>query len=350
MSFSDVSAMRILVVDDELPNLVLLQNVLRGAGYTNVETLKDPREFSATFEMFKPDLVLLDLLMPHVTGYDILGWVKEHVPQTVYLPVVVITADITLQSKQKALAAGATDFLYKPIDVIEVSLRVGNLLRARALYLEITRQNQNLEQQVQDRSRALVEAHLEVLSRLANAAELRDDDTGQHTRRVGNLAAHLAEGLGLPSTKVTLIRHAAPLHDVGKIGVPDSILRKPERLNDEELEVMRRHPKIGAQILEGSSIPVINEAEVIALTHHEWWDGNGYPAGLAGEDIPIAGRIVAVADVFDALTHERPYKRAWLPEAAVTEIRRLSGKQFDVRVVNVFITKFGVDGKAALAV
>jgi putative two-component system response regulator len=184
----------------------------------------------------------------------------------------------------------------------------------------------------------LEEAQFETLARLAAAAEYRDDDTGEHTRRVGDLAGRLAEALGLPAELVQLIRRAAPLHDVGKIGIPDAILLKPGRLTEEEFDHMKRHTTIGARMLSGGASTQIALAEQIAGTHHERWDGTGYPVGLAGEAIPIAGRIVAVADVFDALTHARPYKQAWPHAEALAELHRQRGRQFDPRVIDAFLT------------
>jgi PAS domain S-box-containing protein len=195
----------------------------------------------------------------------------------------------------------------------------------------------SLELMIAERTRELDEARAETLRQLAIAAEYRDDETYQHTERVGHVAARLALGLGLPAGQVTLLRQAAPLHDVGKLAIPDSILLKPGRLTDEELDVMKTHAELGARLLSSGSSPVLQMAAVIAATHHERWDGGGYPKGLAGEAIPLVGRIVAIADVFDALTHDRPYKRAWPVERAIAEIGSGAGSQFDPRVVTAFL-------------
>ena len=203
--------------------------------------------------------------------------------------------------------------------------------------LEALQQRESLEQHVSERTAELERTQLEVLERLAQAAELRDDETGDHTRRVGRLAAAIAEELGLPFEEVELIRRAAPLHDVGKIGVPDDLLLKPGRLAPEEMDRVREHTVLGARILASPGFALMRAAEQIALCHHERWDGEGYPRGLDGPRIPIAGRIVAVADVYDALTHDRPYKRAWPPDEAVAEISRQSGAQFDRDVVAAFL-------------
>jgi HD-GYP domain-containing protein (c-di-GMP phosphodiesterase class II) len=195
----------------------------------------------------------------------------------------------------------------------------------------------SLELMIAERTRELDEARAETLRQLAIAAEYRDDETYQHTERVGHIAARLALGLGLPAGQVTLLRQAAPLHDVGKLAIPDRILLKPGRLTEAEFEVMKTHAELGARLLSSGSSPVLQMAAVIAATHHERWDGAGYPKGLAGEATPLVGRIVAVADVFDALTHDRPYKPAWPVERAIAEIERGAGSQFDRRIVTTFL-------------
>jgi putative two-component system response regulator len=216
-------------------------------------------------------------------------------------------------------------------------LRVWNLLETRYLHLQLHDQNRSLEEQIRQRTQQLQGAELETLERLAKAAEWRDDETGQHTYRVGQTSALLAQALHLPSPQVAGIRYAAPLHDVVKIGIPDSILLKPGKLTDAELAVMRDHPVIGSLLLSKSHSELLQMAEHIALTHHERWNGLGYPNGLRAEAVPVEGRIVAVADVFDALTHERPYKHAWPVDRAVDEISAQREKQFDPAVVDAFL-------------
>jgi putative two-component system response regulator len=276
--------------------------------------------------------------MPHLHGFEILARLRPEIGETTYLPILVVSADITADAKTRALSQGAKDFLHKPFDLVEVMLRIRNLLETRHLYLELQRQNGVLEARVKERTRELEEAQIEVIDRLARAAEYRDHTTGQHTRRVGELSALLASTLHLPQEEVELIRKAAPLHDVGKISLSDAILLKPGRLSPAEVELNRSHTTMGAELLSGGHFPLLRMAEEIALTHHERWDGKGYPSGLAGEEIPLSGRIVAVADVFDALVHERPYKRAWTPEEAVAEIAAQSGKQFDPKVVSALLS------------
>ncbi len=321
---------RLLIVDDEARNVRLLRSILETANYTNIESTSDSRRVVELFLDFKPDLVLLDLRMPHVDGFEVLRQLSALVSEESFLPIIVLTADITQEARERALSEGASDFLTKPFDITEVLLRINNLLRTRHL-------NQCLEEKVRERTQEIKATQLEVLERLARAAEYRDDDTGQHTQRVGEAATTLARELGLPEEQVRLIRRAAPLHDVGKIGIPDGVLLKPSRLTPEEFDIMKTHTLIGAKLLSGGRSELIKIAELIALSHHERWDGTGYPHELAGEAIPIEGRILAVVDVFDALTHERPYKRAWTTEDALNEIEQQSTRQFDPRVVKAFL-------------
>jgi putative two-component system response regulator len=327
----------ILIVDDQENNIRILERLLRKSGYDRLVTTTDPRETLHLFRQHRPDLVLLDLHMPYLDGFGVLEQLAPEMPENSFMPVLVLTADLSSEARKRALAMGAKDFLAKPFDSIEVMLRIENLLEARFLYLELQEQNALLERKVHQRTRELEEAQVEILERLALAAEFRDDATHEHTRRVGEISARLARKLGFPDEVCDLIRRAAPLHDLGKIAVPDSILLKLERLSEEEFEVVKSHTAIGARILSGSGHPLLRLAEEIALTHHEHWDGGGYSPGLRGEEIPIVSRIVAVADVFDALMHERPYKPAWPVEKARAEIERQRGRQFDPAVVDAFL-------------
>lgn len=326
---------RILIVDDEPGNVELLRRLLEHAGLTKVESTNDPREAIELYVRFRPDLILLDLHMPHMSGLEVLDGLND-IAEASYLPVLMLTGDLTQESRQEALTRGAKDFLSKPFAAGEALLRIKTLLETRFLYLQIQNQNQILEAKVRDRTRALEAAQFEIIERLAKAAEYRDDNTGQHTERVGQMAALLARKLELPDGQVSLIRRAAPLHDVGKIGVPDSILLKPGKLTDPEFELVKTHTVIGARILSGSHFPLLHMAEEIALTHHERWDGGGY-AGMAGDVIPLVGRIVAIADVFDALTQQRPYKAAWSVGEALAELDRQRGQQFDPTLVDAFL-------------
>jgi putative two-component system response regulator len=330
-------AARILIVDDEPANVRLLERLLDQAGYRNHTATTDPRQVQAIYARFDPDLVLLDLLMPRLGGLAVMAQLRQLVPAGSYLPIVVLTADISTPARQQALAGGASDFLLKPFNPTEVLLRIGNLLETRRLHLQLHRHSQLLEQRVRDRTAQLEQAHNEVLQRLALAAEYRDDDTHQHTLRVGELSTVLAAALGLPDDFVRRLRQAAPLHDIGKIGISDLVLLKPAKLTPQEFEHVKTHTLIGARILADSPVPVLQLGREIALTHHERWDGSGYPHGLRGERIPLSGRIVTVADVFDALIHDRPYKHAWPVDRAIAEITAQKGRQFDPAVVDAFL-------------
>jgi putative two-component system response regulator len=328
---------RILMVDDEPANTEFLRHVLRPEGYGELLEIHDPAEAAARFEEIDPDLVLLDLMMPEYDGYRFLEHVRELLEPGDYLPVVVVTGDTSADAHRRALSLGARDFLTKPLSPADIRLRVRNLLQTRHLQQQLREYNTQLEARVGERTRELEAARLEILDRLARAAEYRDDDTGQHTQRVGLVAARLATALGLPEPEVDLLRRAAPLHDIGKIGVPDAILLKEGRLTEQEWAVMEEHTRIGAHILSGSRFPLLRMAEQIAMVHHERWDGTGYPEGLKATDIPLAGRIVAVADVFDSLTHERPYKAAWSIKDALAEIEANAGSHFDPAVAEAML-------------
>jgi putative two-component system response regulator len=328
---------RIAIVDDHQPNVTLLTRALALAGFANVRSTTDPRTAPDLFRAFDPDILLLDLHMPEVDGFGVMDRLRADLPPGSYLPILVMTGDATTSTRQRALAHGATDFLTKPYNSTEVVLRVRNLLHTRLLHLRLLRQNETLEALVQERTRDLAQARLEVLERLARAAEFRDDQTGRHTQRVGRNAAALARLLGLPEQAVELIGRAAPLHDVGKVGVPDRVLLKRGPLTPEERALMRAHTLIGGHILGEARSAVVRTAEVIARTHHERWDGSGYPHGLAGEQIPLSGRVVAAVDVLDALLHPRPYKGAWPLGRAVEEIAAGAGAQFDPAVVEALV-------------
>lgn len=336
MEVHSLNASRILIVDDQPVNVALLEGILDEEDFTSYRSVLDSREALPAYLDYLPDLILLDLQMPFMDGFEVMKQIRACLSPQDFLPILVLTADITPGSKRRALAEGAMDFLTKPFDAMEVALRIRNLLQTRALHLQLQGQNEILDQKVRDRTAELEATQVEILERLALAAEYRDDNTGQHTKRVGETAAQIAEALGWQTGEIELIRRAAPLHDVGKIGISDLILLKPGRLTTEELERMRMHTELGARILSGGQFPLMQWAEQIALTHHERWDGTGY-IGLCGEAIPMAGRIVAVADVFDALTSERPYKQAWTQQEATEEIQRQSGRQFDPRVVEAFL-------------
>jgi putative two-component system response regulator len=330
-------APRILVVDDEQANVRVLTRFLAGEGYHDVVATTDSRRAFPLFESTQPDLVLLDLHMPHLSGMAVLEAITNTVSQGAYVPVLMLTGDPTPEAKKQALALGAHDFLTKPFDFFEARCRIRNLLHARRLHVLLSARADDLDAEVRARTAELERTHLNVLERLTTLAAYRDEDTGQHTRRVADVAAAIAGRLALPPEEVDLIRRAAPLHDLGKVAVSDAILRKPGRLTPHEMEEIRTHTTVGAAVLGSGASPVMRMAEAIALSHHERWDGAGYPHRLRGEEIPLAARIVAAADVFDALSSDRPYRPAWHRRDIIAELRRQRGTQFDPAVVDALL-------------
>jgi len=324
-----VKEARVLIVDDHPPNVLLLERLLEVSGFTNVTSTTDSSSVVQLCVEREPDLLLLDLQMPKPDGFEVMGLLEPWTKAAPKLPILVLTADGTRERKTRALSMGASDFLSKPFDTTEVVLRVENLLRTRLLSLELRDQNKLLERRVLARTRELDEARLEVIERLALAAEYRDDATGEHAQRIGRAAGLVARELDLPGETVDLILRAAPLHDVGKLALPDEILLKPDPLTALEFEAMKSHVVIGHEILGRSRSPLLQMSAEIALSHHERWDGSGYASGLRGEQIPIAGRIVAVVDCFDLLVHKR-YRPT---EQALAELRAGSGRLFDPQVV-----------------
>jgi len=336
--FEHLAPARILIVDDQPSQIEVLVRTLERQGYGNLRSTTDPRQALRLFTEFQPDLILLDLLMPQLDGVAVIELIRPHIPVDTYLPILVLTADSEPEAVRRALAAGAKDFLTKPFDLTEVLLRIRNLLETRLLYRQLEDISERLEEKVSVRTKELQDSRKETLERLAMTAERRDYHTGEHVRRVGSLSALVAQALELPRSHVELIGEVAPLHDLGKIGIPDAILLKPGKLTPEEFEHMKTHSTIGGEILAGGSSPVLQMAAEIALCHHERWDGTGYPGGLPGEQIPLSARIVAIADVFDALTHERPYKEPWPVERAIEEIASQRERHFDPLVVEAFLT------------
>ncbi len=275
--------------------------------------------------------------MPEMNGFEFLQAFKSQ-ERFRHIPVIVLTAVEEREEKVKALSLGADDFLLKPVDVRELSLRIKNAL-------ELKGYRDALQEKVEERTKQLREAYdelkitqLEIVRKLGRAAEFRDDETGKHIIRMSNYVALMAEKLGKDREYIELILYAAPMHDIGKIGIPDRILLKPGKLTPSEFEVMKMHTTIGAEIIGESAYPVLRLAREIALTHHERWDGMGYPSGLKGRDIPLSGRMVAIADVFDALTSDRIYRKAWSVERAVDYIRDNRGRHFDPELVDLFLS------------
>jgi len=335
-------APKIMVVDDEILNRKLIEAMLKPQGY-EVQVAVDGEDCLAKIELDPPDLILMDIMMPNLNGFEVVTRLKAK-EKLALIPVVMVTALQDVNDRVKALEVGADDFLTKPVDRMELRARVRSLLKVKAYNDHMVNYRQALEDEVAKQTKALTQANsklrdasLETIFRLARAAEYKDEDTGNHIVSMSRISAFLAERLGLNEVAVERILYASPMHDIGKIGIPDRILLKSGPLNDEEWSLMRMHTVFGGQILEGSDIGFLRLGEVIALTHHEKWDGSGYPNGLSGKKIPLAGRIVAVADVFDALMSKRPYKPALSIEQTVDIIKGGRGSHFDPAVVDVFL-------------
>jgi putative two-component system response regulator len=339
---------KILVVDDEEFNVFVFGKYLRNAGYKNLVLTSDSTQTLGLIAQEKPDLLLLDLMMPRVTGVDILAELACD-KRFAHLPVLVLTASSDSQIKQTALNLGALDFLTKPIDQHDLISRVRNALLSKSFQDRLARYAQDLEGTVRQRTLDVVASRREVVYCLARAAEFRDDNTGRHVIRVGKYVGVLARRVGFSPKDVDLLEMAALLHDIGKIGIPDNILKKAGKLSAEEYATMQRHCAMGLHILRPMNeeltekkpaaqptSPLLALAGRIAATHHEKWDGSGYPLGLKGEQIPIEGRMTAVADVFDSLSSARAYKPAYPLEKCFSMLREGSGQHFDPKMVEIF--------------
>ena len=354
----DPMTQQIFIVDDEELNIRVARKYLRTWGFNRVTATTDPVDALERIQRDQPDLILLDIMMPEISGIDILRELRAN-ESTRYIPVIILTAHAEDEIKHAALELGANDFLSKPIEPLEMLPRVRNLLTLRSHQNCLAKSAQLLEEEVRRRTAALVKSEHHVVQCLARAAEYRDNDTGRHVIRVGKYAALIANKLGLGQDYAKLIEEAAKLHDVGKIGIPDSILLKsgeldPEesramrkhcgmgltvlhQINDDDYQAFRGHVQMGANILSDVDSPMLMMASQIALTHHEKWDGSGYPLGLSGEQIPLEGRITAVADVFDALRSTRPYKPAFPLEKCYAILAEGRGSHFDPQVVDAFL-------------
>lgn len=326
---------RILIVDDEESVVRLIAKVLKNQGYNNVLYTTNPALVMDLCHAECPDLILLDLNMPQVSGFDLLEQIHREVVDFEPIPVVVLTGERSRSSRMHALSLGAVDYIEKPFD-FEVLARLKNLLERRMLAKKLHRQNLLLEERVNLRTFELKQAQVETVRRLGLASEYRDDDTGEHVVRICDYVTAMALASGEEPHQAELIGLAGKLHDIGKLGIPDAILLKPGKLSPDEFELMKTHTTIGAQILSGASSELLQLAEVIALNHHEKWDGSGYPQGLTGDKIPWAARLVSVCDVFDALTSARPYKEPWPLEKALLTIQEGRDKHFDPKMVDLF--------------
>jgi putative two-component system response regulator len=355
--FPDGRAPRILFVDDEPTTIKVARKYLASAGYTEFSSTTNAAEALGLMIRSEPDVILLDVVMPNFSGLDLLAAIRADA-QLAHIPVIMLTALENRETKVKALNLGATDFLGKPVDPSELIPRVRNTLLIKAQQDHLRSHAANLERLVNERTAQLEASRQNIIHCLARAAEFRDDDTGRHVIRVGRYAGVIARQLGWEESAVQMIEQAAQLHDVGKIGIPDAILTKPGKLTPQEFETMqkhcgfgksvfesltadewcvfRRHAELGDQILAGFGSSVLDMAARIALTHHERWDGSGYPIGLAGEDIPLEGRITAAADVFDALSTRRSYKPAFPLEKCFSILEEGRGSHFDPRILDAF--------------
>jgi len=328
---------RILIIDDERANLTLIEKVLELDGYNNYISTVDSTQAIELYQQHQPHLILLDLNMPVFDGFDIMNQLAAIEPEDNFPSILVLTAQIGRETRIRALNSGAKDYVHKPFDRVELLSRIRNQLEVKLLYETVQNQKNVLEEKVAERTQELNDTRLEIIQRLGLAAEYRDNETGLHIIRMSKMSAALAKAVGMSDHECELVLNASPMHDIGKLGIPDSVLLKPGKLDAEEWEVMQTHAAIGAEILSGGNSELLEQARLIALTHHEKWDGSGYPKGLKGEEIPLVGRIVALADVYDALTSERPYKKAWSSEKAVSYIKDMSGTQFDPKLVEKFI-------------
>ncbi len=329
-----LSDCKVLLVDDTRTNIDVLLWALRddcklGVALNGIKALEYIRKHH-------PDLILLDVLMPEMDGFTVCRELKAD-PATRDIPIIFITAMDAPEHKTQGFEMGAVDYIVKPFDTAEVRARVQTHLSLQVAQAALREQNAVLEEKVAERTRELEETQVEIIERLGLAAEYRDEKTGNHVKRVSRCAGLLGDAAGLDRKARKTLSQASTMHDVGKIGIPDAILQKPGRLTTQEYEAIKTHTTIGSRLLAGSRHDLLKSAEVIARTHHEWWNGEGYNIGLAGDRIPIFGRIVCLCDVFDALISERPYKRAWTVEAAFDEIRRGSGTHFDPELVSLFL-------------
>ncbi|MFZ0429868.1 MAG: HD domain-containing phosphohydrolase [Acidobacteriota bacterium] len=324
---------RILIVDDDPLVCSGLQRILKAERFqcSVADSAESAQEVLSRDAI---DIVLSDIQMPGASGLDLLGWIRE---QRRDVGVLMITGLNDRETAIQALQMGAFGYLTKPLNREELLINIWNSLERRRLNLISERYQRELETEVQRRTQELRDAQEEIVVRLMEAVECRDSGTGEHILRTGTLASEVARGLGWGSDEVELLRLAAPLHDVGKIGIPDDILQKPGRLTEEEFEEIKKHTTIGARILQGSGIRVLQMAREIALNHHERWDGAGYPNGLAGDEIPESARIVMIVDVYDALTSDRVYRQRIPEEEALELMRRQRGCQFDPRVFDCFL-------------
>lgn len=344
---------KILIVDDDISLGMTLEELLKENDYHTVRYLSDSREAENVYRDFHPDLVMLDIKMPYLDGFEVMKRFKA-VGNGAFVPILVLTGETDEALCVQALGMGATDFLTKPYKVSEVLARIHNLLEVHQLHNELENRNDFLEDKVRERTAQLRQAieqldkmhhevkaaYIETIYRLTRATEYKDEETGDHVKRLSLYAAALGRELGLNDAVVELLLYASPMHDIGKIGIPDKILFKGEALTEEEWKVMKTHPTIGYEILKDSTAPVLKMGAVIALNHHERWDGSGYPRGLKGDQIPLEARILTLVDVYDALRSKRHYKEAFSHEKTCKIILEGDGRvmpqHFDPKLLETF--------------
>jgi putative two-component system response regulator len=334
---------RVMIIDDEPLNIKIARKYLQIAGYSNFITTSDAAGAMQMVRREEPDVILLDVMMPQVSGLEILQAIRAD-RAIAHLPVLILTASTDAETRRNALELGATDFLAKPVEPSELVPRVRNALTVKAHHDHLKHYSQTLEHEVRQRTAEVEASRIHVVHALARAAEYRDDDTGRHVIRVGRYAGVIARDLGFEEERIAMLEMAAQLHDVGKIGIPDAILLKPGKLDEAEMTEMKRHCEYGWTIInppEGAASPLLRMAAEIAMTHHEKWDGSGYPRGLRGEDISLEGRITAAADVFDALSSKRPYKDAFPPDKCINILDDGKGRHFDAAVVTALLRRLG---------
>jgi two-component system response regulator RpfG len=338
LAFARAQRNTVLIVDDLFSSRLLLAEIVRQIdGKLNLELFDTPSRALEYARNNRVDIVLTDYKLPEFDGIELVKQLRA-LPHCVDVPIVVITVVDDRKIRYDALEAGATDFLIKPLDDHETRARCANLLELRRHKIVLSDQARVLQYQVDKSVAEIHERELETLSKLAKAGEFRDKTTGNHLMRMAKYSALVGRHLGLGAETVHVLEVAAPMHDIGKIGIPDSVLLKDGPLTPEEVEVMRAHPRMGYDILKGSPSKYLSMGAIIALGHHEKFDGSGYPNGLHGEDIPLVARIVAVADVFDALVSARPYKKAWTPDGAIEFMQTQRGRHFDPTCIDAFLS------------
>ena len=326
---------KILIVDDTPSNIKILGEILLPVFEVNIAT-SGPQALDI-IENNRPDLILLDIMMPEMDGFEVCRRIKTN-EKTSDIPVIFVTAKDEVSDETRGFEIGGVDYITKPVTPSIVLARIKTHLELKATNEDLKNQNAILDQKIKKRRMELKASQLEAVERLGLAAEYRDEETGQHIKRISEYCRLMGIHLGFTSEGNENLAIASTMHDVGKIGIPDHIIMKPGKLTEEEWELMKSHTVIGAKLLSGSESEILQAAEIIALTHHEKWDGTGYPNGLKGEEIPLIGRIVCLCDMFDTLVTERPYKESWAIDLAIKEIESKSGTYFDPQLVRLFST------------